>query len=144
MTQLTLFLISVFALAGCAEMPRPETYSVGGSPEILSYDEAKKAINATSTKLVRLDQPTQIVKAVPPRYPDAALRDGIEGAILVEITVDERGRVVDASPVGRPNELLADAAVSAVRQWEFRPHTENGSPTKVRLRQSIVFKLDPP
>jgi TonB family protein len=144
MTKLALFLISTLALAGCVAIPQTETYSVGGSPEVLSYEEAKTAITATSTNFFRLDQPTQVVKAVPPRYPAAARRLGVEGSVIVEVTVDERGHVINASTIGEPNELLADAAVSAVRQWEFRPHTENGLTTKVRFRQPVRFKLDPP
>ncbi|WP_198161310.1 energy transducer TonB, partial [Variovorax sp. WDL1] len=40
--------------------------------------------------------------------------------------------------------LLAEAAVSALNQWKFRPHTYRGVPVKVRLRQPITFKLKPP
>ncbi|VTU24089.1 hypothetical protein H6CHR_02122 [Variovorax sp. PBL-H6] len=58
--------------------------------------------------------------------------------------VDEHGNVARTAVIGESPKLLADAAVSAVSQWKFRPHTYRGVPVKVRLRQPITFKLDPP
>lgn len=144
MTQLTRCLILALALAGCTAEPPSETYALGGSPDSLTHDEFKTAITATSMNIARLDQPTRVVKVVPPRYPAAARREGIEGTVLIAITIDERGHVVDPITIGEPNELLAQAAVSAVRQWVFQPHTENGLPTTVRVRQPVSFVLAPP
>ncbi|VTU35318.1 hypothetical protein RA8CHR_05187 [Variovorax sp. RA8] len=58
--------------------------------------------------------------------------------------VDERGNVARTTIIGESPKLLADAAVSALNQWKFRPHTYRGVPVKVRLRQPITFKLEPP
>ncbi|WP_405053885.1 energy transducer TonB [Variovorax soli] len=91
-----------------------------------------------------LDQPTRVLHAVPSPYPGEARRAGIEGRVLVEMEVDERGNVARTMVVGEAPKLLADAAVSALTQWKFRPHTYRGAPVKVRLRQPITFKLDPP
>jgi TonB family protein len=55
--------------------------------------------------------------------------------------VDEHGNVARTTVLGESPKLLADAAVSAVSQWKFRPHTYRGAPVKVRLRQPITFKL---
>ena len=144
MTQLIRCSILAFALVGCTVESPSETYSLGGSPEILTPHEFKAAISATSVSIARLDQPTRVVKVVPPRYPPAARREGIEGTVLIAITIDERGHVVNPIALGEPNELLAQAAVAAVRQWEFQPHTENGLPTTVRVNQPVSFVLDPP
>ena len=58
--------------------------------------------------------------------------------------VDERGNVARTTVIGEPHKLLADAAVTAISQWKFRPHTYRGTPVKVLLRQPITFKLNPP
>lgn len=77
-------------------------------------------------------------------YPREAKRAGVEGRVLVEIEVDEPGNVARTTVIGESPKLLADAAVGALSQWKFRPHTYRGVPVKVRLRQPITFKLDPP
>ncbi|WP_162588584.1 energy transducer TonB [Variovorax sp. RA8] len=91
-----------------------------------------------------LDQPTRVLHAVPSPYPREARQAGVQGRVLVEMEVDERGNVARTTIIGESPKLLADAAVSALNQWKFRPHTYRGVPVKVRLRQPITFKLEPP
>lgn len=133
--------IFTLVLSGCA---KPQRYSIGDS-QSLSYEQAVVAPKKQSLSwkgAPELDQPTQIVHAVPSPYPREAIRAGLEGRVLVEMEVDERGNVARTTIVGESPKLLADAALSApVSQWKFRPHTYRGTPVKVRLRQPITFRL---
>ncbi|GEM_PF-1630826 len=65
-----------------------------------------------------------VVRRIQPVYPEAARREGIEGAVSVEVTIDEEGHVTSARAIsGHP--LLRQAAVDAARGWTFRlsnPH----------------------
>lgn len=131
-------------LTGCAANREPETtYSIGGSSKLLTYEQAQAAITLARTKAIQLDGPIQVVKAIPPMYPVDARLMRIEGTVLVELVVDRRGRVASTKVLGEPNQLLADAAVRAVSQWEFRPHTVHGSPVNVVFCQPVAFKLGP-
>jgi len=81
---------------------------------------------------------------VKPVYPEEALRDGLEGLVVLEAIVDERGRVGhDIKVVRRQGHGFDEAAVAAVRQWRFRPATRDGKPIKVRRIFPIVFRLQP-
>jgi TonB family protein len=65
-----------------------------------------------------------------PVYPQMARAAGIEGAVVVEVTVSESGSVISAHAVsGHP--LLRDAAVQAARGWRFTPTVLSGKPVKV-------------
>ena len=65
-----------------------------------------------------------------PPYPQMARAAGIEGAVVVEVTVGENGSVISARAVsGHP--LLRDAAVQAARGWRFSPTMLSGVPVKV-------------
>lgn len=65
-----------------------------------------------------------------PPYPQMARAAGIEGAVVVEVTVSESGSVLTARAVsGHP--LLRDAAVQAARGWAFTPMRISGVPVKV-------------
>ncbi len=63
-------------------------------------------------------------------YPAAALAVQAEGAVAVQITIDEQGRVVNAAAVsGHP--LLRAAAVEAAKLATFAPTLLSGQPVKV-------------
>jgi TonB family protein len=70
------------------------------------------------------------VSKPPPDYPSGAKQEGVGGTVIVQILVDESGRVIEAEPVcGHP--LLAKAAVEAARKARFSPTTLSGMPVKV-------------
>ncbi|MFN3919007.1 MAG: TonB family protein [Methylohalobius sp.] len=82
------------------------------------------------------------VVRTPPLYPPEARSRGIEGKVVVEFTVTERGEVqdpaiVEASPPG----VFEQAVLQSVRRWRFRPKEKDGKPIAVRARQPLEFKL---
>ena len=67
---------------------------------------------------------------VKPAYPAVARQANAEGAVNVQITIDEEGNVVSAEAVsGHP--LLRDAAREAALQSKFKPTVLNGQAVKV-------------
>jgi TonB family protein len=77
------------------------------------------------------------IKDVVPVYPDEARAAGVQGVVVVEITVDATGRVSDAR-VLRSMPMLDRAALDAVKQWEFRPTVLEGSPVAVKMTVPVV------
>lgn len=53
-----------------------------------------------------------------PIYPAQALHDAVEGNVTVKVVVDAEGAVTSASAIAGP-EALREAAVDAVRRWQF-------------------------
>ncbi|MGB3542898.1 energy transducer TonB [Rubrivirga sp.] len=74
-------------------------------------------------------------------YPEFARRAGIEGQVVVQFVVDERGNVVDPVVLRSPNELLSEAALEAVRASRFTPGQQRGRPVKVRFAVPVTFRL---
>lgn len=71
------------------------------------------------------------VKRVEPEYPRDAARSRTEGFVEVEFSVDASGKVTSVSVVNaKPARTFEQAAVRAVKQWEFAP---GGGKGKVRL-----------
>jgi protein TonB len=77
---------------------------------------------------------------VRPAYPTDAKDAGIQGVVIIEVRIDEQGRVDDAR-VLRSIAELDEAALDAVRQWEFQPTLMNGVPTPVIMVVTIQFSL---
>lgn len=84
----------------------------------------------------------QYLHKTPPDYPRRALALGQQGTVIlhVEVALDGRPRalkIVESSGY----QLLDLAAVSAVKQWEFRPLHQNGQPTISWVRVPVQFKI---
>lgn len=84
-----------------------------------------------------------IVK-VEPNYPQRALRRGVEGYVVVEFTVNKRGRVENPRVVeADPEDIFNKAALEAARKFKYRPKTVNGEPVEVAgVRNIIRFEME--
>ena len=60
------------------------------------------------------------VKTSPPVYPAIAAKMRIEGSVKVDATIDADGTVSDVKVVSG-HQLLAGAAVEAVKKWKYEP-----------------------
>ncbi|MGH9822859.1 MAG: TonB family protein, partial [Blastocatellia bacterium] len=80
------------------------------------------------------------LKRVEPRYPEDAKAAGIKGAVIVEVTIDEEGKVIEGRPLSG-QDALKQAAVDAARQWTFAPTTLSGVPVKVIGTITFNFEL---
>jgi TonB family protein len=79
-------------------------------------------------------------RRVEPAYPPLAQAAQISGSVVVEVTVDEEGKVISARAIsGHP--LLKDAAVTAARGWTFTPTRLQGTPVKVLGTITFNFNL---
>ena len=86
-----------------------------------------------------IKQPTK-VKNVPPVYPPIAQSARVQGVVIIEAVIGPNGRVQDAR-VLRSIPLLDQAALDAVKQWEFTPTLLNGVPVPVIMTVTVQFTL---
>ena len=82
-------------------------------------------------------------KLVLPQYPEEAKSRGVRGIVLVELLIERDGRVGEAR-VLRGLPLLDEAALAAVRQWEYEVTRVGGQPVRVLLTVPITFSLKLP
>jgi protein TonB len=85
----------------------------------------------------------QRLKEVPPVYPPQAMRAGIEGHVTLEVVVKSDGTIGDVRVLKSLDAQygLDQAAVSAVRQWQFTPGLRGGTPVNVLVTVEIAFTL---
>jgi TonB family protein len=86
-------------------------------------------------------QAPALLKRVEPIYPFIAQHAGIDGIVILDAIVDERGHVKSLK-VLRGQPLLAKAATEAVEQWLYEPLRLNGTPTAFELTVSLWFHFD--
>ena len=80
------------------------------------------------------------VTYVAPVYPRLALASHVQGTVVLEAVIDERGAVREIR-VLRSIQLLDGAAVEAVGQWRFTPTLLNGQPVPVVMTVTVGFVL---
>lgn len=74
----------------------------------------------TTGALTRSSGLPKIIHQVRPQYPPDAKLKRIQGTVLAEVSIDERGLVTDTRIISGPNELRR-AAQQAILQWQFAP-----------------------
>jgi protein TonB len=104
----------------------------GGSPT----PDSSQAIQLTA----EMTRPVPIHQ-VQPRYTEAARRAGVQGMVILEAIIDERGhvsnvRVLRGLPMGLDRE-----AMEAVKQWRYRPAMLNGRPVRVYFTLTVNFTI---
>jgi TonB family protein len=84
----------------------------------------------TSTRMLR--------RKVAPVYPLVARENSIRGTVRLEAVIGPRGDVERLELVEGPIEL-ATSAVTAIRQWKYRPYLLNGEPVAVTTPITISY-----
>jgi len=85
-------------------------------------------------------KPPAKLKDVSPVYPPIAASAHVQGAVIIEATIDESGRITQTKIV-RSIPLLDQAAVDAVRQWIFAPTLVDGRAVPVIMTVTVNFTL---
>ena len=95
-------------------------------------------------KVAGVDVPApKRTRSVAPQYPPEAQALGMRGIVILELLVGPDGKVVSAR-VTRSVPPFDDAALGAVRQWEYEITKVEGEPVSVLLTVPIEFKMRMP
>jgi len=80
-----------------------------------------------------------LVHRVEPTYPAEARKANLQGIIALDVVIGRDGSVVSMRPLNGP-EVLATAAMDALRWWKFEPYRLNGEPAVVETTVAVEFK----
>jgi protein TonB len=86
----------------------------------------------------------EYLQAPAPAYPREALRDGVQGTVMLQVLVDVDGRPLDVQVQhSSGNRLLDNAARRQVlERWTFRPAMKDGRAVQAIGFVPIAFNLD--
>ncbi len=101
-------------------------------------EEARAAAKANAVRVGGNVKPPVKIKDVQPVYPAIAKNAKIGGVVVIEATIGADGKVADTK-VLRSVPLLDQAALDAVKQWEYQPSTQNGKPVPVVMTVTVNF-----
>lgn len=81
-----------------------------------------------------------LLHRVEPDYPEEARQQKIQGPVVLDVRIGRDGTVQQATILSGQR-LLAEAAISAVKQWEFRPRMVKGQAVEMQTRVTLNFRL---
>jgi protein TonB len=64
----------------------------------------------------------------------------IQGDVILHVLINKQGHVANVKPMsGHP--ILIQAALDAVKQWEYQPFQLNGEPAEVETAVVVKFHM---
>ncbi len=104
-----------------------------------SYDRAGNRIYRAGE--IGLELPV-FTQKVAPEYPKNAVRSQTRGNVIIEVTLRKNGTMSDIRVVKHfrgPGDGFGEAAIEALRKWEFVPGKVEGKPVDVRMTLKMDF-----
>jgi periplasmic protein TonB len=89
--------------------------------------------------LTRVPRP---IRRVAPTYPPELRRARIEGTVYLMFVVRIDGTTSNIVATQSDNPLFEEAAIRAVRRWEFEPGEKDGKAVQTRVRLPIPFTIN--
>lgn len=82
----------------------------------------------------------RLLHKVDPSYPPEAERAKLQGLVTLDVIIGADGAVKELHPISGPD-VLARAAVDAVKWWRFQPYEMEGKPATVETTIEVEFRL---
>jgi len=110
--------------------------------EFDAWDAPPPPPEGPRVKFIPYDDPPVPLRPIKPKYPEIAQEAGIEGTVVVQVFVDERGRVKETVILkGIPNTGLDEAATEAIRLVRFKPAKQRERAVGVWISIPVNFRL---
>ena len=90
-----------------------------------------------------LTKPPALLEQVEAVFPPQMLDAGTGGSVVMEIDIGADGKVIDARVIQSAGAEFDQAALEAVRQFEFSPAEVDGVPASVRIQYTYEFFFRP-
>jgi protein TonB len=102
-------------------------------------------VEPNTVQTIAPDEPViapKLVHAVAPVYPPEAMLNYITGDVRAELVVEADGKVGEVKVLSGPK-ALRDAAMQALRKYEYTPGTQGGRPVAARTAATVKFWFNP-
>ena len=110
--------------------------------EFDAWDAPPPPPEGPRVKFIPYDDPPVPLRPIRPKYPEIAQEAGIEGTVVVQVFVDDKGRVKETVILkGIPNTGLDEAATEAIRGVRFRPAKQRERAVGVWISIPVNFRL---
>ncbi len=136
--------------AKAKEKPSPKLKAKEKAKAKAKNKQAEKAKSAIVVKPVvmtaaNVDQMPIFTRKIAPAYPESAKASKVATYVILEAVLKADGvieQIKKLRPKGDDEHGFAEAAITALKQWQYEPATVNGKPVDVRMTLKINFELE--
>ena len=90
----------------------------------------------------KIDSKPQFIAKAALKYPSRAKRLNIEGVVVIEADIDEKGEVIELRVIKRGGFGFDEEALEMIQASSFSPALSQEEPVAVRMRFTVKFKLE--
>lgn len=121
------------------EVKKGNTLTKASDNKILKESDSDSLPTPTEEYLV--SQMPRVLSEVRPIYPEEAKDNKKEGAVILNVLIDDKGIVREVEVV-ESDEIFKKEALLAMKRFKFSPALVNGKAVAVKIRYVINFKLE--
>jgi TonB family protein len=85
--------------------------------------------------------PPRVLRKIEPKYSSEARADHVQGTVVFQLVVNEKGRPTDISVISPLGFGLDERAQAAIETWEFAPGMKDGKPVKILATVEVNFRF---
>jgi len=127
--------------AAAGQQVKPTGTNQTGSVD--AFENADRASGVERAGLYELSPEVaegSLLHRVEPDYPEAARQQHLQGPVILDVRIGRDGTIQETKLLSGQR-LLADAAIAAVKQWQFRPRVVKGQPVEMQTTITLNFRL---
>lgn len=109
----------------------------------ISIDSSITGLAISDPGSIKIAQNQQVMPLyrIEPRYPTRALKQRMEGFVLMTFTINKLGAPIDIKVVdSEPKRIFDREALRALKRWKYQPYIVDGVPTP-RVGQSVKLEF---
>ena len=138
--KLTEAATTILRRAQVTRVPRVrESLIVNASPVTTGTPLRTPPITPPAVAATGMIEPRKILHVMP-IYPEGARTAGVQGIVVIEAVIDRQGNVTEPRVI-QSVPLLDDAALTAIRQWKYRPTRVDGVAVPFSMTLTVAFGL---
>lgn len=122
--------------------PAPKSSALNNTVQSVTTEEAARAGSPFGSTAQGPTEGHDVRPALPVIFPDPAILpwqipSGVEGNVIVEVTIDIQGNVVETKVLKGLGYGIEEKVIAALRGWRFRPAMMDGRP--IASQQDVYF-----
>ncbi len=117
----------------------------GSAPRVATRPEDVAPYASPNGRYVPPHQVTELpvlLTEVRPAYPEEARKLGLEGQVIVRVTVDASGKVASAKIIKGIGHGFDESALEAIKRDRFKPGTYGGEAITTEITYTMTFVID--
>jgi len=114
---------------------------IGFALAIFTRDIAEASKLLAAQNPAPVDSKPTILYREKPKYTDEALRNGLEGKVILDMVFTADGNITDIQVFSGLPDGLTERAIEAAKKIRFKPGTRDGKSVSVRAKVDYDFKL---